>query len=281
MADDNMTDEANFQSVLDSFLRTQLQTPPPPPSDVAMAMDPRVEEIIYQYSRNQLRYHENMSLAFGSIFEKPDAPPRSTASPTTASPTTTSPTTASTTTASTATSGTSRQRRRSENENTALLVSYFFRHPVASPLLQQQQQGDPPHLVIGGDVIARYANAAAEMDPVRRQDAIDREVRQFAYTADVSSSEAEAEECVCGISQELFVEGDDVAEIRFCRHKFKPPLLMEWLRRSLTCPNCRHVLSAGDDGVHESAAAAQAAAAAAAAAAVAAVVDDPVFISLD
>ena len=274
MADDNMTDEANFQSVLDSFLRTQLQTSPPPPSDVAMSMDPRVEEIIYQYSRNQLRYHENMSLAFGSIFEKPDAPPRSTASPTTAS-TTASP--ASPATASTTTSGTSRQRRRSENENTALLVSYFFRHPVASPLLQQQQQGDPPHLVIGGDVIARYANAAAEMDPVRRQDAIDREVRQFAYTADVSSS-SEAEECVCGISQELFVEGDDVAEIRFCRHKFKPPLLMEWLRRSLTCPNCRHVLSAGDDGtgVHESAAAAQAAAAA-----VAAVVDDPVFISLD
>jgi len=47
---------------------------------------------------------------------------------------------------------------------------------------------------------------------------------------------------VCPISLEQFQAGDVVCEIRGCRHKFKRPNLMHWLRRSTRCPVCRYDL---------------------------------------
>jgi len=47
---------------------------------------------------------------------------------------------------------------------------------------------------------------------------------------------------VCPISLEHFQEGDVICEIRGCRHKFKRPLLMNWLRRNSRCPVCRYEL---------------------------------------
>jgi hypothetical protein len=47
---------------------------------------------------------------------------------------------------------------------------------------------------------------------------------------------------VCPISLEPFQEGDVICEIRGCRHKFRRPLLMDWLRRDSRCPVCRYEL---------------------------------------
>lgn len=255
------SESANFQSILDSLLRS--------PAD--QGIDARAEDILYQYSRNQLKYHENMSLAFGNLFRKQRTSATADADTPLPFPRHRDPPQQQQQQSS---------RRRSENDNAALLVSYFFRHPLSQrQQSDHHQQATPPHLVIGGDVIARYetetAAAAAQDDDDNRERAIRREVHQFAFaTTDDSST-------VCGISQEPFVESEEVAEIRFCRHKFKPPLLFEWLRRSLTCPNCRHVLSADDTQQLGQDGAQPIAVASAAAATTPAVVEDPVFISLD
>jgi len=47
---------------------------------------------------------------------------------------------------------------------------------------------------------------------------------------------------VCPISLEPFQEGDVICEIRGCRHKFRRPLLMDWLHRDSRCPVCRFEL---------------------------------------
>jgi hypothetical protein len=48
---------------------------------------------------------------------------------------------------------------------------------------------------------------------------------------------------VCPISLEAFQVGDVVCEIRGCRHKFKRPSLITWLRRNTKCPVCRFDLA--------------------------------------
>ena len=52
---------------------------------------------------------------------------------------------------------------------------------------------------------------------------------------------------VCPISLDPFVIGDVVCEIRGCRHKFKRPNLMTWLRRNTRCPVCRFDLANTED----------------------------------
>lgn len=48
---------------------------------------------------------------------------------------------------------------------------------------------------------------------------------------------------VCPISLDPFIVGDVVCEIIGCRHKFKRPNLMTWLRRNTRCPVCRFDLA--------------------------------------
>jgi hypothetical protein len=58
----------------------------------------------------------------------------------------------------------------------------------------------------------------------------------------IPENNADASGNVCPISLEPFQEGDVICEIRGCRHKFKRPPLMNWLRRNSRCPVCRYEL---------------------------------------
>ena len=67
------------------------------------------------------------------------------------------------------------------------------------------------------------------------RDEIESRIRRYVYSP-------EMEEIVCAITHEVILDGEEVAEIRVCKHKFRPNHLMEWLTRSPfpKCPICRH-----------------------------------------
>ena len=71
-------------------------------------------------------------------------------------------------------------------------------------------------------------------------DEICRRVNQYPFDG------AQMEETMCAISHDVFVDGETIAEILHCGHKFKPALLFEWFARANTCPVCRHNLRTQD-----------------------------------
>jgi hypothetical protein len=68
---------------------------------------------------------------------------------------------------------------------------------------------------------------------------ISRNTRTYGFTEDMNADVTDVNRNVCPISLEPFQLGDVICEIRGCGHKFKRPLLMNWLRRNSNCPVCR------------------------------------------
>ena len=209
-----------------------------------------VEEIIYNYSRNQRMYHDNMRALIDLLVQ--DGAASSSSSSSAPRPTTTTTTTTIHHTAQQPGSSSSAALSHTENENDAValilpntnantttelesdiernenfIISYFRRIP---PPLPAATAPSPPGG--GGLTYPPLSLTPAE---------INRAVRQFVFCSD---SVLPPEEIICAISHEPFVHGDDIAEIIACGHKFKPALLLEWFARSSTCPVCRHNIRA-------------------------------------
>ena len=183
-----------------------------------------LEDVIYQYTRNQRSYHENMSLLLNQLVapataseSAPHAPHAAHAAPTTASHLPRPPPSSAGADPDFASPG-----------EDHLLISYYIREPIS--LLRRADE--PPH------------HPPPPPDDSHRNSILLQNIRQYTHGArpPTGDDDDDDDETICGISRDVFVAGDDVAEIRHCGHRFKPPLLFEWLRRSMTCPNCRHLL---------------------------------------
>jgi hypothetical protein len=63
------------------------------------------------------------------------------------------------------------------------------------------------------------------------------------YVYDDNNNTNAVNENQCPISLDFFQNGDELCSINGCGHTFKKITLMEWFRRSTSCPICRYNLS--------------------------------------
>lgn len=86
---------------------------------------------------------------------------------------------------------------------------------------------------------------AQQQNRILSREEIARETMTYGFTEEMIIYDNQTGEPtnVCPISLEAFQVGDVVCEIRGCRHKFKRPSLITWLRRNTKCPVCRFDLA--------------------------------------
>lgn len=106
-----------------------------------------------------------------------------------------------------------RNIRTTNNGSSDILFSYLF-----DPLLQTSPVND-------------------NIRPMSREE-ISNATRTFSYVR----HSLPADNRMCPITMEQFVEGDVLCEILGCNHVFRRPALMNWLQRSSQCPVCRYSL---------------------------------------
>lgn len=210
------------------FFETPI-TPPPPPPQQQHQRD-RLHDFVMDWMDNMTRYHNNMRqyhhnmnqfnrmansiLAVLSYREtRPVSPPR---------PVFTFPTTAA------SNSQTSPTVNRQQSD---LAQTIFHSLPIS---LQEMIERTPGHFEIQG-ISVPLQQESQPIFPTITQ--IYEATEVFTYNDDTSSRVSDTR---CPITLEDFEYGEELCQIRHCRHIFKWTSLQRWFSRNTHCPVCRH-----------------------------------------